>query len=146
MSRTLGIDYGTVRMGLALSDFFNDFASPLDVIQVKNRKQVFAEVKRLCEQHDVDTIVVGKPLSMDGTFSAMTESAMAFAKELEGITGLSVVTWDERLSSVGAEREMIRADISRAKRKTKIDKLAAQAVLQGYLDSIRLQREADPLL
>jgi putative Holliday junction resolvase len=127
MSRLLGIDYGTVRIGLALSDPFHEFASPLDVLQ-----------------HEVETIVVGKPLSMDGTHSAMTDEAMKFAAELEKATKLTVETWDERLSSVGAEREMIRADLSRKQRKSKIDKLAAQSILQGYLDSKHFQNDMLP--
>lgn len=143
MSRTLGIDFGTVRVGLALSDIFGDFASPLDVLHVKSRKKLLADINAICEEHDVKTIVVGKPLSMDGTFSQMTESAMAFAKELAKITGRPVDTWDERLSSVGAEREMIRADLSRKKRKSMVDKLAAQSVLQDYLDSKRSQHDSD---
>ncbi|MDA1044382.1 MAG: Holliday junction resolvase RuvX [Verrucomicrobia bacterium] len=143
MSRTLGIDYGTVRVGLALSDIFSDFASPFDVLQVKSRKQLLADIQAICKEHDVTSIVVGKPLNMDGSFSPMTESAMSFARELARATGLNVETWDERLSSVGAEREMIRADLSRKKRKSMIDKLAAQAVLQGYLDSRRFKRDSD---
>ncbi|MDE0840288.1 MAG: Holliday junction resolvase RuvX [Kiritimatiellae bacterium] len=144
MSRFLGIDYGTVRIGLALSDPFHAFASPLDVLQVRGRKQVLKDLKAVCLEHEVETIVVGKPLSMDGTHSAMTDEAMKFAAELGKATGLTVETWDERLSSVGAEREMIRADLSRKQRKSKIDKLAAQSILQGYLDSKHFQNDTLP--
>ncbi len=144
MSRHLGIDYGTVRIGVALSDPFGEFASPHDVIKVRGRTQAIADIVALCEEHDVETIVVGKPLNMDGTHSAMTDEALSFAAVLASQTSAKVETWDERMSSMGAEREMIAADLSRKKRKEKIDKLAAQSILQSFLDAKRF-KEGDGL-
>lgn len=144
MSRLLGIDYGSVRIGVALSDPFGQFASPHDVIKVRGRTQAIADIVALCEEYDVDTIVFGKPLNMNGTNSAMTDEALSFAAVLASQTTATVVPWDERLSSMGAEREMIAADLSRKQRKEKIDKLAAQSILQSYLDA-RHFKEGDGL-
>ena len=134
MTRVLGVDLGTVRVGLALSDADGVVAQPFDVIE---RQDAAFEITRRAGQLEVGEIVVGIPYSLDGTLGAAAESAEAFAHALELSTGLPVSRWDERLSTVQAERAM-RAGGKRAKKQRgHVDKVAAALVLQSFLDSRR---------
>lgn len=135
MGRILGIDYGERRVGLATSDPMESMALPLRVIDVISEAAVCREIGEYCEHEDVTMVVVGMPINMDGSRGPMAEKADAFAARLASRLKIPVRTWDERLSTSLAERVLLEADMSRRKRKLVRDKLAAQIILQGFLDS-----------
>ncbi|MBI2441756.1 MAG: Holliday junction resolvase RuvX [Lentisphaerae bacterium] len=135
MPRTLGVDYGERRVGLAISDEAGLLALPLDILPAQNSRQVIQDILSLCREKEATAIVVGLPLNMDGSRGTAVEAVEQFAQELRRQTSLSVKTWDERLSSQQVERTLIAADVSRARRKKLTDKLAAQVILQSYLDA-----------
>lgn len=138
--RTLGIDYGERRVGVAISDPFGMLATPLKVITVESVSHAVTEIADLSLQSEVEKIVVGLPLNMDGSRGAMVEAVEAFIKQLSKFTSCDIVTWDERLSTSQVERTLLDADMSRKRRKEVRDKLAAQVILQAYLDA-----QAEPL-
>lgn len=140
MPRILGLDYGERRIGVAVSDEAGIIAMPLCKIQVQNRRQALAEIRRISLEKDVARIVVGMPLNMNGTRGPQAESVDVFVKQIGEHVNIPVEVWDERLSSQMAERVLIDFDTSRSKRKGVIDKLAAQVVLQGYLDAREISR------
>lgn len=133
--RYLGVDWGKKRVGLAISDPGGMLATPLKVLQRQSLEQIVAEIHGLCRDERVEAIVVGLPLNMDGSRGATAQEADRLATMIAEATGLPVDLWDERLSSVSAERHLIDADMSRAKRKRTIDKVAAQIILQTFLNS-----------
>lgn len=135
--RYLGVDPGGKRVGLAISDPGATFASPLVVIQRRTFDQVVSDIATICRTEGVESLVVGLPLNMDGSHGPMAQEASRLARALGEATGLPVDLWDERLSSENAERHLIEADMSRAKRKRTIDKVAAQIILQSFLDTRR---------
>ena len=135
--RFLGVDPGGKRVGVAISDPGETFASPLVVIQRRSFEQVVSEIAALCRAEAVEGLVVGLPLNMDGSHGPMAQEASRLGQALAAATGLPVEMWDERLSSENAERHLIDADVSRARRKKTIDKVAAQIILQSYLDTRR---------
>ncbi len=134
MSRFLGVDYGTRRIGLAVSDPLGMFATALEVIQVDVPDEAVPRIVEIVRDKDVETIVVGLPLNMDGSEGDAAAAARAFASQLREAGGVEVVMCDERLSTYTAESILLEADMSRGKRKKVIDKLAAQVFLQQYLD------------
>lgn len=133
--RIIGIDYGEKRIGIALSDCSGIIAMPHKVIECKCEKTVLNEIMRICEDTGADKIVVGLPLNMDGSSGKMSDTVKSFCESLCKTTGLPVEKWDERLSSAQAERALLEGDLSRSKRKQVIDKVAAQMILQSYLDA-----------
>jgi len=135
MSTILGIDYGRKRIGVAMSDVGRRIASPLSTIDASDNAPAVASIKSLAEKHGAGEIVVGLPRSMNGSLGPMARETMEFVEELRASVDVPVQTWDERLTTAQAEREMISADMTRAKRRQKLDKVAAQIMLQSYLDS-----------
>ena len=133
--RIIGIDYGQKRIGVALSDCSGTIATPYKVVECKCEKMAINEILRICEDTGADKIIVGLPLNMNGSSGKMAESVKSFCDSLRHTTGLPVEKWDERLSSAQAERVLLEGDVRRSKRKQVIDKIAAQMILQGYLDS-----------
>ena len=133
--RILGVDYGHKRIGLALSDETGTIAQPLDYIDGGAAAKVSLELARISTERKVGKIVVGVPLRLDGTPSEQTERTLAFIAELRRATTIPVAQWDERLTSVQAERALLEGNVRRRDRKQKIDKLAAQIMLQSYLDA-----------
>ena len=133
--RILGLDVGTKRIGVAMSDELMITAQGLDSIERKNLKSDLGDIERLIKEFGVYEVVVGLPINMDGTYSAKTKEVIEFLDDLMEIVKIPVKTWDERLTSVQAERVLLEADMSRAKRKRLSDKLAAQLILQTYLNS-----------
>lgn len=133
--RIMGLDFGTKRIGIAMSDELLLTAQGLDSLQRKNLKSDLDEISRLALENNVQEIVIGLPISMNGTYSEKTREVLEFVEELLKVVKVPVKTWDERLTSVQAERVLLEADTSRAKRKKVTDKLAAQLILQGYLDT-----------
>lgn len=133
--RVMALDVGTKRIGIALSDELLITAQGEATIHRKSLDEDLAEIKRVIAENGVAEIVVGLPLNMDGSYGAKTKEVTAFIDSLSKAAGVQVRTWDERLTTVQAERTLLEADMSRAKRKKVIDKVAAQVILQSYLDS-----------
>ncbi len=141
--RVMGLDIGTRRIGVAVSDEIGIIATGREVIPRKSNEFALGRIKEMLEEYNVLKIVVGLPVNMDATEGERADDSRRFAALLEENTGLSVELWDERLSTKEAEDMMIKADTSRAKRKKVIDKIAAQIILQGYLDSSPGREEQD---
>jgi putative pre-16S rRNA nuclease len=135
--RLMGIDAGTKTLGLALSDVTRTIASPLTVLRRTKFKADATTLLRLAEEHKVAGFVLGLPTNLDGTAGPREQATRAFAKNLNALTDLPILLWDERLSTAEAERMLIAADASRKRRAELIDKLAATLILQGALDRMR---------
>jgi len=134
--RIMGLDPGERTIGVAVSDSFGWTAQGLETIIRDGLAADIERIKELIKQWEIEKIVVGFPKNMNATIGPQGEKAIEFAKALEEATGLEVVLWDERLSTVAAERILIEGEVRRKKRKSVIDKVAASFILQGYLDSI----------
>lgn len=132
--RILGIDYGERRIGLAISDPLGMMAHQLDIITVESDDDALAQLRKIVDEREVDKLVVGLPINMNGTEGPQAESARAFAVKLEAGLGLPVEMQDERLTTVRAERAMLDADMTRKRRGKRRDRMAAQFLLQTYLD------------
>ena len=128
----LGIDYGEKRIGVAVTDELEIIASPLATIA--NDSGTVAELQRIVSERRIDTVVVGLPLNMNGTLGPSGKAAQAFARVLQARLNIAVETIDERLTTVQAERAMLAHDLSRAKRARRRDEMAAQMLLQSYID------------
>ena len=135
MGRILGIDYGTKRMGVAISDAMAMLSTPVSVEQVRSMEEAVASASRIAKERGVVKIVVGIPVNMNGTHGPMALEAAKFVELLRTASGLPVDITDERLSTSLVERMLLDADVSRERRKDVRDKLAAQVILQGYLDA-----------
>ena len=135
MSKVLGVDYGEQRTGVAISDESRTIAFPRETLACPRVEQAAAAVARLAEAEQVLEIVVGYPLNMNGTLGARTTRTDEFLAELAKRTAIPLKKWDERLSTKIAEAVLIEAGTSREKRRGVVDKLAAQVILQGYLDA-----------
>ncbi|WP_129731168.1 Holliday junction resolvase RuvX [Ectobacillus funiculus] len=135
--RILGLDVGTKTVGVALSDEMGWTAQGIETVRINEERNKFGfeRIQELVKQYNVDTIVVGLPKNMNGTIGPRGEACQQYAEQLRELFGIEVIMWDERLSTMAAERLLISADVSRKKRKQVIDKMAAVVILQGYLDS-----------
>ncbi|KXO05606.1 crossover junction endodeoxyribonuclease RuvA [Bacillus thuringiensis] len=135
--RILGLDVGTKTVGVAISDEMGWTAQGLETIKINEERGHFGfdRISELVKQYNVDKIVVGLPKNMNGTIGPRGEACQQFAENLRELLQLDIVMWDERLSTMAAERLLISADVSRKKRKQVIDKMAAVVILQGFLDS-----------
>ena len=131
----LGVDYGLVRVGLAVSDAAGLTAQPVGVFPAANAENLLAEMQRVMSERDIRKIVVGLPLNMDGSEGPAAQSARQFAAFLSERLAVEVVLWDERLSTFQADRSMLDRDLSRKKRAQRRDAIAAQFILQSYLDA-----------
>lgn len=138
-----GLDLGTKTIGLAVSDLSFSFANPRPVIKrVKFTLDAQALLKAL-EADKVGVIVIGLPMNMDGTSGPRVQATRAFVRTMQPLTDLPFVFWDERLSTVAAERALIGMDVSRGKRAERIDSAAAAFILQGALDRLHLIRRSE---
>ncbi len=135
MKRILGLDVGDKTIGVAVSDEMGWTAQGVETIRRESKEKDFARLQELITHYQVGEIVVGLPKNMNGTIGPRGESCQAFASQLADRTSLPVHLWDERLTTMAAERMLIAADVSRQKRKKVIDKMAATLILQGYLDA-----------
>lgn len=133
--RVMGLDIGEKHIGVALSDPLMIIASALTVVERKTDEAAINQLIDLARENEVERIVIGLPRSLDGSLGKQAQSVQHFIELLQGRTHLPIVTWDERLSTVAAERIMIEAGAKREKRKKHRDSLAAAFILQGYLDS-----------
>ena len=131
----MGLDYGTKRIGVAMSDELLLTAQGSDTIFNNTIPETISTIARLVKENGVVEVIVGLPISMNGSHSQKTKEVIEFAEELMKSVSVPVKTWDERLTTAQAERALLEADMSRSKRKRLNDMVAAQLILQGYLDS-----------
>ena len=134
MTRALGIDLGDARVGVAIADELGILAHPLETITVKDTEPV-ARIAEIAVRDKIGTIVLGLPRNMDGTYGPAAEKSRAFAEKLRASTGCVVKLWDERLTSVAAQRSLHEAGRNAKQSRSVIDQVAAQLILQGWLDS-----------
>ncbi|GGF67210.1 putative pre-16S rRNA nuclease [Paracoccus acridae] len=132
-----GLDLGTKTIGVAVSDGLRQVASPLTVIRRQKFTLDAAELLAIAKDRGLVGLVLGLPRNMDGSEGPRAQSTRAFARNLERLTALSIGFWDERLSTVAAERALLEADTSRKRRAEVIDQVAAGYILQGALDRLR---------
>jgi len=130
----LGLDYGSKRIGIAVSDELGSIAIPLMTLQVRGRKQILAELVRLIDEYHIQKIVIGLPKTLKGEIGPSAQKVLEWVEWLKGSVEPECILWDERLTTREVERMLIDADVSRARRKEVRDKIAAQRILQSYLD------------
>lgn len=133
--RSMGLDVGDRTIGIAVADLLGFTAQGITTIKRKSKASDFEQLKNLMQEYDVETLVIGMPRNMNGTYGPRAEIVKEFSEELQNYITTKIVFWDERLSTVAATRILIEADVSRKKRKAVIDKMAAVIILQGYLDN-----------
>ena len=137
MGRIVSIDYGEVRVGLAMSDMSNTIATGLDTLVInKDKKKIVQKIKELTENYDIDKIVIGYPRNMNGTLSKKTEEVDHVIKMLEPLN-IEIVKWDERLTTTMAYSTMRDLGIKQTQKNKYADKLAATTILQDYLEYLR---------
>lgn len=136
MKRILGLDLGQKTIGVAISDPLGFTAQGLTTIRRNSKGKDIEDLKKICDDYSVETIVIGLPKNMNGTIGPSGEIAMEFGKIVEEELKIKVEFWDERLTTVAAHKAMLEADLSRNKRKKIVDKVASTYILQGYLDRI----------
>ena len=140
MKRVMGLDIGEKRIGIAFSDLLGFTAQGHSVYARRQEEEDIAYLAGLAKERDVSRIVFGLPKNMNGTEGPQAEKVRAFAKSVsEAAPDATIAFWDERLTTVAAHKVMIEADMSRNKRKKKVDQLAAVLILQGYLDHLQIR-------
>ena len=143
MSRIMGLDFGSVTCGVAISDELWVTAQGIEVITRKHEnklRQTLARIEELVKEYEVDCIVLGYPKNMNNTIGERAEKTEAFREKLISRSGLDVILWDERLTTVSAHQAMIEGNVRREDRAKVVDKVAAVLILQGYLDWINVQK------
>lgn len=141
--RILGLDYGSVTVGVAVSDALQLTAQPVEVIKRKSEtklRQTLARIEEIIAEYEVEKIVLGLPKNMNNTLGERAERTEEFKEKLEKRVGLEVVMWDERLTTVSAMEVLKEGKVRRENRKNYVDKIAATFILQGYLDSLRIEK------
>lgn len=142
--RIMGLDFGSKTVGVAVSDALLITAQGVEIVRRKSPgklRQTLARIQELVEEYQVDKIVLGFPKNMNNTEGERCEKTLEFKEMLEKRCGLEVVLWDERLTTVAADRAMMEGGIRREERKQYVDKLAAVFILQGYLDSQAFEKK-----
>ena len=134
--RILGLDVGQKTIGVAVSDPLGFTAQGITTIRRGKKEQDIEELKKICSEYSVETIVVGLPKNMNGSIGFAGEKIMEFTELIKKHIDIKIELWDERLTTVAAHRAMLEADLSRGKRKKIVDKIAATYILQGYLDKL----------
>ena len=136
-SRLLGIDLGTKRIGIAISDYNQKIATPLQTLNKSRQYKLIDELESIIAEYDIRGIIIGNPINMDGTYGKSSQSAKDIAINISNKIDMPVSLWDERLSTVGAFNLSSELDINVSKREKDIDKFAAAFILQGALDFIQ---------
>lgn len=140
--RIMGLDYGSKTVGVAISDPLCITAQGIETIERKEEnklRKTLARIEELAKEYEVEKIILGFPKNMNNTVGERGEKSLEFKEMLERRTGLPVIMWDERLTTVEAERTLIESNVRRENRKKYIDKIAAVFILQGYLDSLSMR-------
>lgn len=144
--RIIGLDYGDKTVGVAVSDEMFLIAQPVETIKrerANKLRQTYARIETIIQQYDIEKVVVGLPKNMNNEEGIRCVQTREFAETLERRTGLEVIFWDERLTTVAADAVLEEGGVSRQKRKIYIDKIAASMILQGYLDSLSVNKGQD---
>ena len=136
-SRLLGIDLGTKRIGIAISDYNQKVATPLQTLEKSKQGKLIDALESIIAEYDIKGIIIGNPINMDGTYGKSSQSAKDIAINISNKIDIPVSLWDERLSTVGAFNLSSELDINVSKREKDIDKFAAAFILQGALDFIQ---------
>lgn len=138
--RIMALDVGSRTIGIACSDALLMTAQGIETIRRTSLENDFNRLRELISEYEVHELVVGMPKNMNGTKGERAEKTEEFVEKMKAVIDLPVTFWDERLSTVMAERQLIAADVSRKKRKGVIDKMAAVVILQGYLDRLQFSK------
>ena len=136
-SRLLGIDLGTKRIGIAISDYNQKIATPLQTLDKSKQGKLIDELESIITENDIKGIIIGNPINMDGTYGKSSQSAKDIAINISNKIDIPVSLWDERLSTVGAFNLSSELDVNVSKREKDIDKFAAAFILQGALDYLQ---------
>lgn len=134
--RIIGLDLGQKNIGVAVSDPLGFTAQGITTIRRTNKEKDIQSIKDICDEYKAELLLIGLPKNMNGTIGPSGELAMEFGELCQKAINIEVKYWDERLTTVAANRAMLEADLSRNKRKKIVDKVAATYILQGYLDMI----------
>ena len=137
MKRIMGLDFGDARTGVALSDLLCSIVGSTTVVPSRNTEKAIADIVRIAKENEVGQIVVGLPRNMDGTEGARAELCREFGEKLKAATGLPVVMWDERRTTVEAHNILSQHNYHGQKRKNTVDAVAASLILEGYLNSLK---------
>ena len=135
----MGLDFGSKTVGVAISDALLITAQGIEIVrreQENKLRRTLARIEELIKEYEVDKIVLGLPKNMDGSIGERAEKTLEFKAMLERRTGLEVILWDERLTTVAADKLMMEVGVRREERKKYVDSIAATFILQGYLDSV----------
>ena len=144
--RIMGLDYGSKTVGVAISDAMQITAQGIEIIRRKDEnklRQTLARIEELIVEYEVTEIVLGLPKNMNDTMGPRVEATLEFQEKLERRTGLPVYTWDERLTTVSADKTMMEAGIRRENRKEYVDMIAAVLILQGFLDRRAMEKKTE---
>jgi putative holliday junction resolvase len=135
--RIMGLDVGSKTVGIAISDELGWTAQGLKTLKIDEERNKFGfeEIGQLIKEYGITHVVIGLPKNMNGSIGPRGEASQRYAEQIENRFFVSTILWDERLTTMAAERVLLEADVSRKKRKKVIDKMAAVMILQGYLDS-----------
>ncbi|MCI8300534.1 MAG: Holliday junction resolvase RuvX [Lachnospiraceae bacterium] len=142
--RIMGLDFGSRTVGVAVSDALLITAQGIETVQRKSPgklRQTLARIEALIQEYEVDRIVLGFPRNMNHTEGERCQKTLEFQEMLEKRSGLEVILWDERLTTVAADRVLMESGVRREKRKSYVDQIAAVFILQGYLDSLAMKQE-----
>ena len=142
--RMMGLDYGSKTMGVAVSDPLGIIAQGIEIIRREDEnklRRTLARVSQLAEEYQVETIVLGFPKHMNNTVGERAEKSVALKAKLEARTGVPVILWDERLTTVAADQVLMESGVRRENRKNYVDKIAAALILQGYLDFVNRKED-----
>ena len=140
----MGLDYGSKTVGVAISDSLGITAQGIETIERKEEnklRQTLARIEALVKEYEVEKIVLGFPKNMNNTIGERAEKSLELKEKLDRRIGVPVIMWDERLTTVEAERTVIESKVRRENRKKYVDKIAAVFILQGYLDSLQFGQE-----
>ena len=137
MKRIMGIDYGDARTGVAMSDLLCSLVGSTAVVPSRNTEKAIADIVRMAKENEVGQIVVGLPRNMDGSEGVRAELCRGFAEKLGQATGLPVLMWDERRTTVEAHNILSQHNYHGQKRKNTVDAVAASLILEGYLNSLK---------
>ncbi len=143
MTRSFGLDVGSKTVGVVVSDPLAITAQPVTTLRRTSLRADLTELRRLAEHHGVEHAVVGLPLNLDGTEGPSAAEARRFGEAVARTLGIPVEYWDERLTTAAANRALLEADLSRAKRRSVVDRVAAALILQGWLDARQTPAHGD---
>lgn len=142
--RVLAIDHGTKRVGLAISDPTGKIVLPAGVIEPRSEQDLLEKLERIVEDRSVEEVIIGLPKNMNDTLGPRAKEVLAFAERLREVLSVPVRTWDERLTTVEAEERLRDTPLSRKRKRTHVNAVSAQILLESYLEASRASKDAPP--